>query len=136
MRYPLTFYVSGLPERTNGRSYGPVIFIKKGNTDEAVYLHELVHVMQWAVITAVSVALAALAWFAGYQLLALLLGSVSVGVKPMLYRIPWARMHFEAMAYKQDAKACPANIDNIAKALAENYGLNLTIDDAKKLLTF
>ena len=131
MKWPLTFYVKNLSGNTLGRSKGPFIFILDSCKDnDAIYEHELTHVVQWAITTAT----VALAWailcavpemrqYLGLAILAPV-------VDPLLYTaVPAYRLWAEVGAYKVQI-SCGTNENDCAYSLAHDYGLNITQAEA------
>lgn len=62
MRYPLAFFVDSryINSKFAAQTYGPLVLIdRKYREDRGLYVHELVHVKQWAVTAAIVWAVAA-----------------------------------------------------------------------------
>jgi hypothetical protein len=110
MRYPLTFYVDSLPPDVGGCANGPVIrVLKKYRDDKGILEHELVHVKQWF---------------------------FTLSLHSLLYLIfPEYRLWSEVEAYKEQLKHY-SNDRSILFAgfIATRYGINVTQEDALKLL--
>lgn len=111
-RHPLclVFVTSRLlPARFDGYSFGPVVLVRP-DSSAALLVHEQTHVRQfWRYL----------------------------GLNGLLYEFSsnW-RLRFELEAYRaQLAVAGPAAAQGMASSLASNYGLDITQEEAYRLLT-
>lgn len=136
----ITFYTDNLPANVGGRATGPIVRIKpQYRDDKGIHAHEMVHVAQWYAGVAIGAALAALvyfvpelaSWKAGWPLL-LIMGAM---LHPLATTIPAYCLWKEVQAYKEQAKWY-ANDRRLlfASYIACNYGLDITTEDAYKLL--
>lgn len=100
MRYPLTFYVDDLGPDFCGKTYGPVILIRKDcKDDKGLYQHELVHVKQW--------------W-------------MTLGIHSILYKfIRKYRFWAELKAYKKQLKYSPNKTAVFAHYIWSMYNLGM-----------
>lgn len=109
--YPLTFYTDKfVPANAGACARGPVIFIRpKYRNDVGLYEHELMHVKQWV---------------------------FSLGLHSFLYLLSKRyRLWSEVQAYQKQLEYSPQDINLFAKFIAENYGLKITQEEAKELVT-
>ena len=111
MRWPLTFYTDfGVPDGSAGCARGPAILIRPTYRDDAgLHAHEMEHVWQ---------GMATL--FIGHALLYLFF-------KP--YRL-WA----EVKAYRKQLELSPGRKQLFAGFIANDYGLDITVENAGQLL--
>ena len=110
MEYYILIYTDNLPANVGGRANGPVIRIKnKYRDDKGLLEHEKFHVRQW------------------YFGLFIFHG--------LLYKFSDKyRFWSETQAYKEQLKYSPGNLDLFASFISKNYGLNVSVDEAKAAL--
>jgi hypothetical protein len=109
-----------------GRSIGPVILIRPYlREDYGIYRHELVHVIQWLVLTLVTGA-------ALYFIHPALVG-LSIGTFGALHRfVPKFRLWAEVQAYREQAKHYKDDrVTKFAGYLADSYDLDITTKEAE-----
>ena len=105
----LVIYTNFMPAKFDGFAFGPIVLIRpKNRDDKGMLAHELTHVKQF--------------WRNP------LYGLFSTFSKKH-------RQKYEVEAYRAQLPYHPDRIDNFAWALANHYSLNITQDEAKKLLT-
>ena len=106
----MIFYTNRfIPERAAGCARGPFIFIRpEYKNDIGLIEHEKVHVEQW------------------YR---------TFGFHSLLYLISKKyRLKSEVEAYKKQLEYSPREADLYALFISTNYNINITKDEAKKLL--
>jgi hypothetical protein len=127
-------YTDSIEEGFGGTAQGPYIRIRpKYKDDKGLLAHELEHVKQWWIATILSAILIA----AGlYHFQEPLYGAIgSIGVHGILYKlIPAYRLWCEVQAHKVQAKYSPHAIALFAKRIATKYDLNISTEEAEKLL--
>lgn len=97
-----------IPSRFQAMTYGPLILIRPSRKGDAgLVAHEQTHVKQF--------------W-----------RNPLFGLWYLFSRK--ARATYEAEAYREQLKHVPERFDAIAESLATRYGLNITVDEAKRLL--
>ena len=123
------------PPKT-GYSMGCVITLKKGHeNEEGLIAHELTHVKQWWRIVALFAAC-----FTGIYFLAPEYFIASTAFTPfglmahnVLYRIRAYRKYAEVEAFKEHIKH-GRDFENAAYNLHKHYDLDITLEEARKLL--
>lgn len=114
-RWPLTFFVATLPPGSAGVANGPVIRILEENrADEGIYQHELEHVKQW------------LSTLGLHSLLYLLLKPYRLWAEVAAYRVQ--------MRYP-DKRGGRLDTDQAALFISRDYGLDISVERARQLLT-
>jgi hypothetical protein len=130
----ILFYTDNLPEGFGGTANGPYIRIHpKYKDDKGLHQHELEHVKQWWIATIVSaVLLAAGLWHFQEPLW----GAVgSIGTHGLLYKlIPAYRLWCEVQAHKVQMQYSPGKEALFGWRIATKYDLDITADEAEKLL--
>jgi hypothetical protein len=103
----LVYYVDDLGGNSIGRANAFVI--RLGNRSESNYQHELMHVKQWY---------------------------MTIGMHGLLYKfVPRYKLWAEAQAYRK-AITYGRSLDSAAYGLKDpSYGFNLTLNEAKELLS-
>ncbi len=143
LRFPaIIFYTDRLSKGTGGLTIAFFIMIraKYRDTDEGIHQHELCHVRRWFAITFLSlINMAPLPFFFPLPWAWAAL-SLSLFVYPLLYLIPRFRQREEAAAYRTQLQYSPATTNRdyysalYAKFISEDYGLNISKEEALKLL--
>lgn len=136
MKWPFTFVVPSLPNGVGASSSGPVIrILEKYKDDEGVYQHELRHVNQWLVVSALFAAVIATVLFCTgssdwFNL------AFAFAADPLLYTlIPMYKLHMEIDAYRVQALYYEDDrLPRFAQFIATRYGLNVSEDEALKML--
>jgi hypothetical protein len=150
MNYPLTFYTNfGVGKTARGSTRMCFIFIRPQYrfNDEGLYQHELTHVKQWAVVTALSAVVMSAVCFlsslffpsmllvplAALFLIVLLL---SMSVFSFMYgAIPKVRLWAEVQAFKKQLQYYPDDrTERFARAIARFYNLKVGQDKVAKML--
>lgn len=131
-----TQYTNNIPEGFGGVSYGPYIKIRpKYKDDSGIHAHEQLHAKQWWTWFLVGAVAAYLLWPLGsfYWYYALLGG---MGMHAILYKFVHAyRLWCEVRAYrKQLGYYADDRSLKFAGFISSKYGLNISIEDAQKLL--
>jgi hypothetical protein len=127
-------YTDNLPEGVGGTAQGPIIRIRpKYKDDKGIHAHELEHVKQWWIATIVSAVLLAAGLWHFQQ--PLLYAFWSIAVHSMLYKlIPAYRLWAEIDAHRVQLKYSPNGLAHFAKRIATKYDLDITAEEAEKLL--
>ena len=109
MKYYILIYTDNLPANVGGRANGPVIRIKnKYRDDKGIHEHEFCHARQW--------------W-------------KTLGLHTLLVLFSKKyKFWCEVQAYKEQLKYSPGNEDLFASFISKNYGLNVSVDEAKAAL--
>ena len=105
--------------------------------DEGLLAHEYEHVKQWYLCLAIGLLCAAGVYFLfGNLLVSLVIAAVSVSLKGILYSyVTSFRKWAEVKAFKRQIAVTEGDHrDFFAAALADNYRLNITSNEALRLL--
>jgi len=106
----LVFYTNfSIPKRFAAHTRGPFVFIRPEHRgDTGLLSHELTHVKQW------------------YK-------NPAFG---LFYRFSKKfRLNSEVQAYREQLKHSPNSVDLFAQYISEKYDLDISVDEAKRLLT-
>ena len=137
MQYYVIKYVNTLPNGFGGTAQGPVIRLQSKYKDDAGLIeHEKTHVRQWYAVTAIGILI--------FSMLTLFVSpdlwpafGLAPCLHPLLYRLvrPYRRWS-EVQAYRKQIATGGYNSHDFAEtALVEKYGLRLSVDEARTLLT-
>lgn len=101
---------------------------------EGLMAHEYEHVKQWYAFLAPFLIAAIVCWFTYSDSIAIALAFFSLLAKGLAYTfIKGVRFELEARAYRKQLEVQgPQNLEVFAKALAEGYGLGITIEKARE----
>jgi hypothetical protein len=133
MNYPLIFYTDKIKHA--GEVRGPVVFIRpQYREDKGLHAHELVHVRQWLVATALAV-VGLYAVGVGLDLGAILCPA-AVAAHGVLYNVSDDyRLYCEVEAYAEQAEHYPDDrVDLFGKFVAEDYNLDISAAEAAELI--
>lgn len=137
MNYFVVKYVKNLPNGFGGTAQGPLIkMLSKYKGDTGLIEHEKTHVRQWYTALAIWLFVSALLSLVVSPLLWPLCG-LSPIVHLVLYKLirPY-RQWCEVQAYRKQIATGGYNSHDFAvTALVEKYGLRLSDDEARALLT-
>lgn len=105
--------------------------------DAGLIAHELTHVKQWYACMLPALSMCLVAWFMGYEQFGFYGSLASIFIKGLLYTfVPQARQLFEVQAYRKQIEVeGDQHIEEYAELLATDYGLNLSVDSARKYLS-
>jgi len=131
-----TNYTDNLPANVGGRATGPIVRIKpQYQDDRGIHEHENVHVAQWYTGLLIGCVAAGLMYFNqidGWPL-AIIFGAM---LHPLATTSKDYTLWKEVKAYREQAKHYPADRRlEFAGYIATQYGLNISTEDAYKLLT-
>jgi hypothetical protein len=137
MKYYLIKYAEQLPNGFGGTAQGPLIkILPKYKKDVGLIEHEKTHVRQWYAVTALGILFfAMLTLFVSADLWPAF--GLAPCLHPLLYRFvrPYRRWS-EVQAYRKQIATGGYNSHDFAVvALVEKYGLRLSVDEARTLLT-
>ena len=101
---------------------------------EGLMAHEYEHIKQFYTVFIPLMIIAAFTWFNYRQDVGLVIGVLAFVCKDLAYTfIKKVRFALEARAYRKQLEVQgPQNLEVFAKALAENYDLNVTVEEARK----
>lgn len=105
--------------------------------DKGLIAHEEKHIEQWYKSLLVVLFVCAGLWAGGRADIAFIVGALGLSAKDLLYTFwPWFRLKMEVQAYKAQLQVSdrPENLHAFAHAIANSYDLNITTNEAKKLL--
>lgn len=96
--------------------------------------HEEEHIKQWYTAMIPLLIIAVITWFTYRQDLGLAIGVLAITAKDLAYTfIKRVRFELEARAYRKQLEVQgPQNLEVFAKALAEGYDLNITVEEARE----
>ena len=127
----LVVYTDKMPSWAGGLSFGPLILMRpKYAGDVGLHKHELLHSLHWYGFLLAG----ALAYLLTSVTLFLALG---VGLYGVLYKlVPAFRQKIEVLCYTEQIAHYPPerNVLWAAIALATHYDLDLSVDEARKLM--
>lgn len=137
MGYYLIKYVEQLPNGFGGTAQGPIIkILPKYKNDVGLVEHEKTHVRQWYALMAIGVLLCTMLTLFASSALWPVYG-LAPCLHPLLYKFvrPYRRWS-EVQAYrKQIATGGYNNVEFAVTALIDKYGLRLSVDEVRALLT-
>ena len=101
---------------------------------EGLIAHEYEHVKQWYAFLAPFLIAAIVCWFTYSEQIAIGITTFAFAAKDLAYTfIKPIRFELEARAYRKQLEVQgPQNLEVFAKALAEGYGLGITIEKARE----
>lgn len=101
---------------------------------EGLMAHEYEHVKQWYAVFLPLILAAIITWLSGAKVFAIALAVLAILGKDLAYTfIRRVRFELEARAYRKQLEVQgPQNLEVFAKALAENYDLGITIEEARE----
>lgn len=108
----------------------------KYKNNAGLIAHEEMHIKQWYWCMFPMLILCVIAWFCGYQHIGFYGAIAAVFLKGLLYTfVPMVRLAFEVQAYrKQLIIVGPQYLESFAKAITNDYDLNITLDEARAKL--
>lgn len=138
MRYPLVFYVKSLPPDVGGMANGPFIrILNKYRDDEGIHQHEIEHVVQWSIFFAVGLLVACFSFAVmNDALFSAMIATIGFSAHSVLYKFvePY-RLMCEVEAYRVQANYYSDDRRKLfGEFIAKYYNLNITADEAEKLL--
>lgn len=133
----LLSYTDGMDEKNGGETKFFLAKIRpKYKDDKGLHEHEYLHVAHWWIIVLTWVIGCVAVWYLSGSLLALQLSPLGLSIYGILYRfVPVFRLWAEVECYKLQAEFYKDDRTPLfAKYISENYGLDISKDNALKLL--